>query len=760
LKVPLSSLLGICDFNFRTSILKLFAKTFFVFFTTIALAQAFCLNANYPPSLETLTIIATRSDKTVLETAGSDSVITDSDIFRQGSVSLGDVLKYESGVSIPFDFTGADALVPYLNTGEKTINIRGIEGNRIMMSVDGIRQPQEFFTAGGMAGAGRIYFDPATLSQIELFKSASSNLYGSDAMGGAINGRTVGPGMLLGNSLKGSKLKNSMTFASVNASLNNRLLAAYGNGRNAISLILSSRKGKERKNNGIIPPDPQTFLGNAAVLKSITKFQNLEFVGTADLFEQDSFTDVNSIETGNNLSVTHESERLRQRFSLGIESVSGFDMALADDFSGQIYFQKSSQATSNFQDRSDTNSTSRRDISFQSDLIGFDAMIKKKIELEHMIHDLKFGIEISQSDIASKYLKTDFLSDGSLLLEDRRSMAPSTSFNFGFYLFDEISFEEQENWIVSPSLRFDFYEIKPKSDEIFTANSANVGFNPTNYSNLALGSPGLSVINRWNENVNFYFSYNRGVRNPSAEELNGFFEHPPTTSTTSTFIIDANPNLEEEISNSYEIGTHAKLESGIWEFSAFYNTYDGFIELVKQPSPGVVDLYSNDNSGGVKIHGFELSWDSTSIPPKLFSGISVFDFGLSTSWSKGKKTEEKVPLNSIEPWKTVGYISHQSEDESWGFRLTGTYRAAKRADDIDQDLGEPIPISDSFVIDLVGWKKLLNSLEIKAGINNLTNQKFYLWSSARRGGGHSLSSVDEKNTQPGINGFFSLSATF
>ncbi len=69
-------------------------------------------------------------------------------------------------------------------------------------------------------------------------------------------------------------------------------------------------------------------------------------------------------------------------------------------------------------------------------------------------------------------------------------------------------------------------------------------------------------------------------------------------------------------------------------------------------------------------------------------------------------------------------------------------------------------ISDSFVIDLVGWKKLLNSLEIKAGINNLTNQKFYLWSSARRGGGHSLSSVDEKNTQTGINGFFSLSATF
>lgn len=740
--------------------LKYFWKTNFFRLSFLIFAPVFSEEADDLPLLETLTIIATRVERTILESAGSDSVITESEISRQGSLTLSDALKYEPGVSIPFDFTGADAWVPYLNSGEKTINIRGMEGNRIMLNVDGIRQPQEFLTAGGMAGASRIFFDPATLSQIELFKSASSNLYGSDAMGGSVNARTVSPETLLGYSLKGSNLKNSLTLSSVNDSLNNRLLFGNGDGRNAFSLVYSSRVGSERKNKGLIPPDPQEFSGDAAVMKSATRFQNFDLELTVDLFEQDSFTDVNSIETGNNRSITHESDRIRRRLSLGIKSSSDVDFPVADRFSGQFYLQKASQTTLNFQDRLDLNSISRREISFVTELRGLDGMMTKNIEFQNSIHNLSYGFDISKSNIESKYLKTDFLSDGSILLDDRKSMAPSTSTNLGFYLIDEITFGGQENWIVSPSLRFDFYEIKPKSDEIFTANSANVGFTPTNFSNEVLGSPGLSITNRRSKNLYFYFSYNRGVRNPSAEELNGFFEHPPSTNTTSTFIIDANPNLEEEISNSYEIGTHAKLDSGTWEFSAFYNNYDGFIELLKQPSPGVVDLYSNDNSGGVEIQGFEFSWDSASFSKNLFSGISNFDFGMSTSWSKGKKTDEKVPLNSIEPFKSVGYISFRSDNKSWGSRLTATYRASKSEEDIDQNLGEPIPIGDSFVIDLIGWKNLFSFLEIRAGINNLTDQKFFLWSSARRGGGHSLSSADEKNTQPGINGFLSLSATF
>ena len=221
--------------------------------------------------LEPITIIATRSEKTTSSTAGMDSVITDEDLMRSGAVSLEEAFKYEPGVSIPFDFTGADPLVPYLGSGEKGINIRGMEGNRILLNIDGIRQPPEFFTAGGMAGAGRVYFDPATLSQIELFKSSSSSLYGSDAIGGSINVRTVGPESLLGSSLLGKSFEDSLTLASVNQSFNNRLVFASGSGGLAYSLVYSFREGGERINNGSVSPDPQQFQGDAAVLRMVKR---------------------------------------------------------------------------------------------------------------------------------------------------------------------------------------------------------------------------------------------------------------------------------------------------------------------------------------------------------------------------------------------------------------------------------------------------------------------------------------------------------
>ena len=710
------------------------------------------------PELQPMAVTATRSEKPILKTAGSSSLITAQDIDDSGALNLGDVLRYEPGVSVPFDFSGADALVPYLGTGEKTINIRGMEGNRVSINIDGIRQPQEFLTAGGMAGAGRIYFDPATLSQIELFKSANSSLYGTNAMGGVISGRTVSPREFLGKDLIGSKVMNSTTYSSVNDSINNRLSAAWGDGKKALSVVYSFRDGHERKNYGTVPTDPQSFNSNAAVSKIKTKTEMFELTGTLDFFEQSSFTDVNSIETGNNLSITHEGKRGRERLSLSLKSLPSADLIYADYFQTNLFFQDSSQKTRNFQHRNDNNLIRQRDISFGTTLMGIEGSLKKMFDSEDLSHELQLGLEISSSDVESSYLVTDFLQDGRILKDNRNSMAPSEAFELGFYILDEITFGEEQDWVLSPSLRFDFYEVKPDSNDVFMANSANVGFTPVDYKNRVLGTPGVSLIHRFNNEVNYYFSYNRGIRNPTAEELNGFFEHPPTSSTTSSFIIDANPRLKEETSDSFEVGVQADLETDILGISIFKNYYDGFIDLVQQPSPGVLDLYSNDNLGKVEIHGLELSWNKNAW--KFRENLPAFDLGFSFSWSEGIKTDENVPLNSIEPFKVVSFVDWVSEDNTKGTRLTSTYRAKKKYDKIDQSFGEKLPIDDSLVIDLSAWFRISDRWKINGGINNLTNEKYFLWSSARRGGGHSSNSVDEKNTQPRTNAFLKLEATF
>ena len=710
------------------------------------------------PELQPMAVTATRSEKPILKTAGSSSVITSKDIDDSGALNIGDVLKYEPGVSIPFDFSGADALVPYLGTGEKAINIRGMEGNRVSINIDGVRQPQEFLTAGGMAGAGRIYFDPATLNQIELFKSANSSLYGTNAMGGVISGRTVSPREFLGKDLIGIKFVNSTTYSSVNESINNRLSGAWGDGEKALSLVYSFRDGHERKNYGTVPTDPQSFNSNAVVSKITTRTEMFEFTGTVDFFEQSSFTDVNSIETGNNLSITHEGKRDRERLSLSTKSLSSAELIYADYFETNLFFQDSSQKTRNFQHRNDNNLIRQRDISFGTTLMGIESSLKKMFDSEDFYHDVQIGLEMSSSDVESNYLLTDFLQDGRILKDNRNSMAPSEAFELGFYVLDEITLGEEQDWILSPSLRFDFYEVKPDSNDVFLANSANVGFTPVHYKNKVLGTPGVSLIHRFNNEINYYFSYNHGIRNPTAEELNGFFEHPPTSSTTSSFIIDANPRLKEETSDSFEVGVQADLETDILGVSIFKNYYDGFIDLVQQPSPGVLDLYSNDNLGKVEIHGLEISWNKNAW--KFRENLPAFDLGFSFSWSEGKKTDENVPLNSIEPWKLVSYVDWVSDDNTIGTRLTSTYRAKKNFDNIDQSFGEKLPIDDSMVIDLSAWYRISDHWKLSGGINNLTNEKYFLWSSARRGGGHSSNSVDEKNTQPRTNAFLRLEATF
>ena len=105
-------------------------------------------------------------------------------------------------------------------------------------------------------------------------------------------------------------------------------------------------------------------------------------------------------------------------------------------------------------------------------------------------------------------------------------------------------------------------------------------------------------------------------------------------------------------------------------------------------------------------------------------------------------------------------FGYKTDEGVWGSRLTGTYNGAKKASDIDQVSSEPPALDASLVLDLVAWHAVGESGLLRAGLNNLTNEKFFLWSSSRRGGGHSSSSTEDRNRQPGINGFIGFAFDF
>ena len=130
-------------------------------------------------------VTADRNAQTLDKAAPNVSVIGRKTLNQASAQNLDDIVMYESGVSVPSDNN---------RRGHAGINIRGINGNRILMMVDGVRIP-ESYAGGGSNGAisGRDMVESDTLKQVDIVKGPYSALYGSDALGGVVNMVTLSP---------------------------------------------------------------------------------------------------------------------------------------------------------------------------------------------------------------------------------------------------------------------------------------------------------------------------------------------------------------------------------------------------------------------------------------------------------------------------------------------------------------------------------------------------------------------------------------
>lgn len=111
---------------------------------------------------------------------------------KEMTSDIRDLVRYTPGVGI--SYSGARG-------GTRGFAIRGVEANRVAISVDGIQQPEihenMVFSAYGLSNASRIEFDPYFVSAIDIQKGSSSFTVGSGALGGAVNYSTKRAGDLI-----------------------------------------------------------------------------------------------------------------------------------------------------------------------------------------------------------------------------------------------------------------------------------------------------------------------------------------------------------------------------------------------------------------------------------------------------------------------------------------------------------------------------------------------------------------------------------
>ncbi|MCV5975789.1 TonB-dependent receptor plug domain-containing protein, partial [Escherichia coli] len=114
-------------------------------------------------------VTATRTNSQIEDTAASVAVVTDKNIEESMVTGLDDLFEYTPGVTVKTNS----------RQGVQSINIRGIEGNRIKVLVDGVSQGNQFESGNTFINSARVNVDTDLIKAVEIVKGAASSLHGS-----------------------------------------------------------------------------------------------------------------------------------------------------------------------------------------------------------------------------------------------------------------------------------------------------------------------------------------------------------------------------------------------------------------------------------------------------------------------------------------------------------------------------------------------------------------------------------------------------
>lgn len=689
--------------------------------------------------LETVVVTATRGPRPLQDVAGTVTVKQAKDIRSELSRDIKDLIRYEPGISVQ-NAAGRFGLAGF--------NVRGIDGNRVLIEVDGIPVP-DAFSIGSFANAGRDFVDLASLKQVEILRGAASSLYGSDAIGGVVAFITKDPEDYLGAGEGAVHADARAAWYDADDSYAATATGAWRGERVSALLQYTHRDGQELDNQGEVfsqdssrtGPDPQDYDSDNVLGKLAWDFgdgQRLRL--TAETTQDDTFTDAISGRrtqvlgptTVQILDLTGDDSRERNRIAL--DQSFALDAALADEGDWHAYWQDSEtiQRTEELRLNSGTGpafeTLRRRRATFEQEVVGGELTLRKRLESGRAVQTITYGFELTSTD-------TEQMRDGSQTNlatgETTNVVQPDTfpvrdfpiteTVEAALFLQDEIELG-QGRWILVPGLRGDYYDLDPKADAIYTEDnplSEPVGIDHTSVS------PKFAVIRRLGEATSAYLQYAEGFRAPPYSDVNVGF-----TNLAFGYTAIPNPDLRPEESRGFELGIRGGEGGNYYSLAAFHNDYEDFIESLVaigiDPESGLL-VFQSQNVAKARIYGVEFrggldfgAFDDSLAGWRLRSSIA---------WAHGDDETDDVPLNSVDPLKGVLGVGYSGAGDRWGAELVLT--AVDRKDRIDESAGPQFAAPGYEVLDLLAHVSLGERTTVRLGLSNLTDETYWEWSDVR-----------------------------
>ncbi|WP_313203591.1 TonB-dependent hemoglobin/transferrin/lactoferrin family receptor [Stenotrophomonas sp.] len=766
-----------------------------------ALARAAALEAD--STLDTIQVTETRkkSDNQNVTTLSAKN------LQQQGAQSMEDAIRYVPGVE----------MVDLGRAGFNGFNIRGMEADRVSITLDGLSfpqsmdpgtyQPYEFFRSG------RGSVDLEAVKTVEIIKGADAITAGSGALSGAVMFTTKDPADFLKAS--GNDSFGSVKYGYTGSSDENMgsLTLANRTGKFESLLVYTKRDGHEteswydttidRLGPGRRTPDPvdresDNLLFKVNFLATDTQTLGVVYERARSTNDVDNWT--RSDGTGSYFFRSAEDRSDRDRY--GLKYTWRADNALFDSMEATADYQKNyiqgqtnvlvaNGTAATYGTRcSTTDPCSRQENRWDTQKRNRVALdFDKSVEAAGLRHDIVYGAAWQQAKIHWNSVDSRWGNDGSLFTRDTDpSLWPDTrETDLTAYVRDRVRLLD-DRLSLTGGLRYDSYKYTPET---------SVGGNGQSGYEDDAGSVGVSKFSSptWNLGAEFKFTDTqslwvqggRGFRAPGVNDMYGSASSTDYTRVSDGATVSlpdgrSNPDLDAERSLNLEMGWRLQSDRLRVGVSVFRDKYSNFIDTAQyladegiqyRNSRGVVSngyTYTMPiNRGDVEVKGVEAEgmW------------LLADDWLARVAYSYNEGTDnDGEPLASIIPAKAVGGLTYNAPSRRWSVTANITHQQRKDPSDYGKSITngsygvEVVPVyaykaREYTLLDVFGSYAITPKINLTAGVYNVFNKEYYLWNRVRTAGAgtaifQGATSPDGigRWSQPGRNVRFTLSYDF
>ncbi len=685
--------------------------------------------------LETVSFYAKKTHQTSLQIPEQTHIITPKEIKEQTPQTTADLLQTQPGIKVQKSQMGGGSPV-----------IRGMEANRVLLVVDGVRMNNAIYRSGHLQNA--ITLDANTLQKAEIIYGPSSVIYGSDALGGVIHFYTKTPKTNQKNPVKIQLLgryssANNEHTSSANITLSGKKLASFTSftysdfgdlrmGNNAWhdfdewgkTYLYSNNSENHYNPNPLVNDDPNVQKNTGYTQSDFLQKLVYDINTNNQLIGNIQYSKSSNIPRYDNLSETQDEglkwaewyygpqERLMASLQYRYENNGKFIQDAI--ITGSYQKIKESRINRRFNRLEQSYRHEKVDVySFNADL---NSQLNQKLELS-------YGAEFTYNDVSSNAYGRKLILNQNNNITGYNPTAILSRYPDGGSNYTTLAGYAQLVYTISSRHSLNVgsrYTKTLLSAKWIDETYIQLPQNDVDLDNDAVtGSIGYSFTPTKRDKIGIVLS--SGFRSPNIDDIGKVREQNnqvlvPNTILKPEYVYNAELNFQKRLFKRLTIGGniyYTLLDHYIIRDSYRLPGTDGFLEIDGETFPTAANI-NKDQAYIWGTSGY-FNWKIN----------RHFRLNSDLTFTKGKTKDTHEPMPSIPP--LFGQTSLQYAFQDWNFEFNSQYNARKHGDEYDQGgIDNPeLAVSEEYGVpawitfNVMGGYKITKNIHVQMNLDNI-----------------------------------------